>query len=57
MNANKAIGAGFGGAVTTIVVWLLNTYAHANIPDYVQGSILTIVSTALVYFVPATKGE
>ena len=50
--ANKAIGTGLGGALTTIIVYCLNTYAHAAIPDYVGDSVLVLVSTALTYFIP-----
>jgi CDP-diglyceride synthetase len=49
---NKAIAAVIGGAVTTILVWVLNTYAHANIPAEIAGAGQTLITTALVYFVP-----
>jgi hypothetical protein len=54
MTANKTYAAILGGAATTILVWGLNTYAHAQIPDIVGGSISTIFTALLVFFVPNT---
>lgn len=52
MNSAKAIGAGLAGAITTIMVWALNTYGGAAIPDFVQGAFTTVIGTALVYYIP-----
>ncbi len=49
---NKAIASGLAGAITTIIIWALNTYAQAGIPDFISGSVLTIITTLLVYYVP-----
>jgi hypothetical protein len=57
MNAAKAVSAGLGAAVTTVLVWAANQYGHAQIPDIVQGAITTIVTTALAYFVPNADAQ
>jgi hypothetical protein len=49
---SKAIAAVLAGAVTTVLVWGIHQFGGIAIPDYVQGSITTIISTAAVYFVP-----
>lgn len=49
---NKTTVAVFAGAVTTIVVWVLNTYFHAAIPDLIQGAINTVITGGLVWLVP-----
>ena len=57
MNSAKALSSGVAGALTTLLVWVLNTYAHAAIPDFVQGAIGTLITIATVYFVPNSPGD
>jgi cobalamin synthase len=43
-------GSGVGGAIAIIVVWLIATFAHADIPDYVTAA-LTILFGAGAAFI------
>jgi hypothetical protein len=54
MTANKSYAAVISGGIVTVVCWALNTYAHAAIPDLIQGTVTTLIMTALVFFVPNT---
>ena len=50
--ARKVGVAALGAAVTTILVWLLNDYADAEITQTVAGAITTVVVFSLAYLVP-----
>lgn len=50
--AKQAAVAGLSQAITTILVWGLNTYVHAAIPDYVQGAFTAVISVLVVYLNP-----
>jgi hypothetical protein len=43
------VGAGVGGAITTIGVWLIETLGHVDLPVAVEGSALVLVSAALAF--------
>jgi hypothetical protein len=43
-------GSGVGVAIATIVVWLIATFAHTSIPDYVTAA-LTILFGAGAAFI------
>ncbi len=43
-----------GGATATLVIWALNTYFHAAIPDTIGGTVTTLVVALLSHFVPDT---
>lgn len=49
----KVAASAVGAAVAGIVVWALNTYAHANIPSDVQGEIEVVFVTVFGYLMPA----
>ena len=51
---NKAIASGLGGAIVTIVVWAVTVTGHSSVivPPEVAAALTTLVSTALVWFVP-----
>lgn len=49
----KVAGATIGAALSGILVWALNTYGHANIPDTVQAEITAIITAIFGYFTPA----
>jgi hypothetical protein len=48
--SNKVTAATIAAAVGTILVWLLNSYAHVAVPDAVQGAIVVILTLAAGYF-------
>lgn len=51
---SKAIGASLGGALATIIVWLLNTYVVAQpLDEAVVAAIVTVVTAATTYWAPA----
>lgn len=49
---NKAIASGLAGAVTVVILWVITTFGHVQVPAEVGAAIATIIGTALVYFVP-----
>lgn len=49
---NKAVAAGLAGAVTIIVAWALNQFAHIQIPPEVATAFTTVVSTGATYLTP-----
>jgi len=49
---NSTFAVGVGSAAALLVVWALNTYAHANIPAEEAGAINTLVALLLSHFVP-----
>lgn len=46
----KVQAGGIGGAAGILVLWLLQTYAHVNPPEIVQGAILLIIAGIFAYF-------
>lgn len=55
--SGKAIGAVVGGALYTIIVYLIQAIAHVTLPAEVSAAIQTLVVTACVYFTPHTLGS
>ncbi len=51
-NYNKAIGGGFGAALSTILIFLAETY-WMNLPEAVQAAVAVLVTVAVVYASPA----
>lgn len=51
--SGKAVGAILAGSTCTILAWAANTYWGATIPDYVQGSIQTLLTFFAVVFIPS----
>lgn len=45
----KVIAAGIGGAVTTIIVWLLIRFAGVEMPADVTAAIATLIAIAAGY--------
>lgn len=50
--STKLTTAGAAGAITGIIVWILNTYAHANIPAEVSVWGSTLIGFALGWWAP-----
>lgn len=42
------------GAVSTIIVWLIQTYSSVQVPVEVQGAIITIAATLAAHFTQDT---
>lgn len=49
---NKAIAAVLGGALSTIVVYLIEKITHQPLPADISAAMQTVVVTALVWLVP-----
>lgn len=47
----KVKAGGLGGAVSVVLVWVLNTLVGLDIPPEVASAFTVIVSTGLGYFV------
>lgn len=43
----QATGGAAAGAVTTIGLWALTTYAHVDMPALVQGAVLVLVTVGI----------
>jgi hypothetical protein len=42
-----------GGAISTIVIWALNTYVlHPPMPDYIGTALTTLICYGCCYFTP-----
>jgi hypothetical protein len=52
VGVNKAVGAVLAGALSTIVIYLLNRYVQPPLPAEIGQAIQTILTTAVVYYVP-----
>lgn len=50
----KVKAGGLGGAVTVVIVWLLNGVVGIDVPPEVASAFTVIVSTGLGYFVKET---
>lgn len=48
----KVIVGTLAGAATAILVWVLNTYAKANIPGEIGSAITVVISSVLAYIIP-----
>lgn len=49
---NKAIAAVISGALSTIVIYILNQFIHPPLPAEIAGAISTVLTTAAVWLVP-----
>jgi len=49
----KVTAGASSAAVVTIIVWIVQTMANVEIPAYVSAALVTVVSFAVAYFVPA----
>lgn len=51
----KVAGGAVGGAVTTIVLWLLETYAHLQLPVPVSAAVGVLVTLGVAYLIPGAQ--
>lgn len=50
---NKVVATGLAGAITTIIVWILNTFVLPEpMPAEVVAALTTIIAVLVAYFVP-----
>ena len=52
-NNSKVIGAGVGGALGVIIVWVLTAFGGVEVPNEIAGATTTLCSAGLTYFFPA----
>lgn len=52
----KVVGGGVGGAVTTIVLWLVEELTPLSLPAVVAAAISLLVTTGIAYLVPSGQG-
>ena len=50
--ATKVVAATLGAAVSQVIVYIIETSSHNDIPTAIEGAITTILVFALGYFVP-----
>lgn len=56
--AQKVIGGSIGGAVSTIVIYVLNEYVlSAPLPAEIAAAVTTVVVTIVGYFVPPSARD
>ena len=53
---DKVIAASLGAAVSQIVVWIVESSAHTDMPTAIEGALTTLFVFGLGYFVPERKG-
>jgi fluoride ion exporter CrcB/FEX len=55
---NKVIATGLAGALTTILIWLLDTYVLAQpMPAEVVAAVTTVIAVLVAYIVPPTAAD
>jgi hypothetical protein len=52
MPSTKVTAATIAAAVSTVLVWLLHSYASVTVPDAVQGAIVVLLTLLAGYLVP-----
>ena len=53
----KVVAGTIGGAVASLVLWLLSQYANFNPPPEVAGAITTIIAFLVGYIVPPSPND
>jgi hypothetical protein len=53
----KVWSGALGGAATTLIIWLVSTFAHTNIPDPVAAALTVLVTFAVAYLVPNAASD
>lgn len=52
--STKIVGGGVAGAVTTIVLWLVDELTPLSPPAVVAGAISLLVTTGIAYLIPSS---
>lgn len=53
----KVQTATVAGALAAILIWVLETYAHIDMPEYIAAALTTIIMAAVAYVTPLLPGE
>jgi hypothetical protein len=53
--STKVAAGAIAGAVTTIIIWVLKSYAHIDIPGDVGAAITTVLTFIVSYIVPPSS--
>lgn len=48
----KVVAGTVGGAVSTILLWVLTGLVHLSVPAYVAAAVTVLVTAAAAYIVP-----
>jgi len=51
----STVAASLGGAISAIVVWVVETWGHQSIPPGIASAFTTIIMALLTQFVPDSK--
>lgn len=55
---NKVVATGLAGAITTIIVWFLNTYVLPEpMPAEVVAALTTVIAVLVAYLVPPSSED
>lgn len=57
MPVRKVGAAGLGGAAATAVIWALDSFAGIQLGEEVAAAVVTLITFAVGYVVPAAAGE
>lgn len=52
MPSTKVTASAIAAAVGTIVMWLLQTYAHVEVPPAVYTAVVALLTLLVGYFIP-----
>ena len=55
--ARKVVGGGLAATLTTLLIWVVETFSGIEIPQMVEGAILTVLVFLVGYFVPPSKND
>lgn len=53
----KVQASGASGAIAILFLWVLETYAGVDMPEYVAAAITTIIMSIVAYVTPLLPGE
>ena len=54
---NSTFTATFGGAITVILIWAMESWGHLKVPPEVASSVTTIIMAGLTHFIPDAKSD
>lgn len=54
---NKVTAAAIGGAITTLILWALSTFAKIDMPAEAGAALATLITAVLAYVVPMSDDE
>jgi hypothetical protein len=54
---NKVQTAAVSGALAAILIWVLETYANIDMPEYIAAALTTIIMSLVAYITPMLPNE